>query len=124
MPRTTGRARYYIYRNLNQGACFSVKHRGRVILVTDQPIVAKGVIFSVSENGWKRARAKQSRNVHAYVITRDFRVMGDASVEGCTEVWYNPFKVDTPHFRLRRGNGSLCVKEAPQVIFKDGKAWI
>lgn len=128
MPRTRGPAKYYIYRNLNRGKAFSIKHRGRVVLVTEEPIVARNVGFNVSEKGWNRARTRQARNVHAFAVADSFVVGMEAyiqnRIDNLTEVWYNPFRSPTPHFRLKKGEDTLCVSRSSLVIFSDGKAWI
>lgn len=57
--------RVRVYRNLRTGS-FSVMQRGRVVAHT-YALCLSDVSFTVQEAGWKRARAKQSRNVHAFV---------------------------------------------------------
>ena len=111
------KAKYYIYRNLNKGNCFSVKHKGKVILRGEE-IEAVNVTFKVSKAGRERALKTGRRNVHAYAATDALPFIpsvGWALVDIIGEVKYNPFVAD--HFTL---NGQP-LDFAEEVMMKYGK---
>ena len=92
------KAKYYIYRNLNKGG-FSVKHKGKVIAVSDK-LKGINVKFKVSEAGRKRCLEQHVRNVHAYAVCDDvqyidFKIEPKMYSRNYQIVRYNPFKNDT-----------------------------
>jgi len=98
------KARYYIYRNLHKPGCFSVKHRGKVIL-TSKDILAFDVEFRVSEAGRKRVIEEKRKNVHAYAVTDRFYTYQDdisnsvfeqyVSGKKKKEITYNPYTMNS-----------------------------
>lgn len=115
-------AKYYIYRNLNRGKVFSIKHRGKVIDRREM-IEAFGVEFRVSRTGRERVLREGKRNVHAFAVAEAYGSAiqgGDQPVDTSTmvPVWYNPFK--TEQFRA----GDIDIFNADRVLFADGKCFI
>lgn len=81
--------RVKVYWNLHK-KCFSVQHRGKVIMHVDN-IVLHDAEFKVSESGRQRVLMEKRKNVHAFIVgiyDRDFN--GD--VETSFRVTYNPYK--------------------------------
>jgi hypothetical protein len=115
------KAKYYIYRNLNKGG-FSVKHRGKVIAVSDT-IEAHQVEFRVSQAGRKRALEQRRRNVHAYAVCSELPLVDTkpSNLASSTEmipVWYNPFKAT----QFRAGN--IDIFNTITAYFADGKCFV
>ena len=110
-------AKYYIYRNLNRGTTFSVKYRGKVIVVGEN-IVAHGVRFQVSAAGRTRVLRDRKRNVHAFAVADRFEQPDSIDTSSLTTVSYNPYKA--PNFRM----GDIDIFDAPRVMFTGGKCYV
>lgn len=108
-------AKYYIYRNLNSGTAFSVKHRGKVIYRGD--LSAKDVTFKVSKAGRARCLTQKKRNVHAYAVAETFKP-SDQLIPLSVEVWYNPYKTD--RFMCQ----DVPVTNSKTAHFVNGKCYI
>jgi hypothetical protein len=111
------KAKYYIYRNLNKGG-FSIKHKGKVIHHADT-IIAIDSEFRVSEKGRQRCLRTKVRNVHAFVVCDQFRILKNQfkTTEGAEEVTYNPYK--SPNF-MCKGNP---IKNAFYVVCQDNRCY-
>lgn len=113
-------ARYYVYRNLNFGLNFSVKHRGRVINYIDSGLV-RNASFQVSEAGRLRCLNTRKRNVHAFVSSvEEPQIASVPKALKLVEVKYNPYV--KPNF-FRKDTGEVVI-DAPVVYFLGGKAFI
>lgn len=115
-------AKYYIYRNLNRGNAFSVKHRGKVVDYLEG-FEADDVEFRVSEAGNRRAKTTKKRNVHAFIVCDDYTKRDDiplGELTTMTPVTYNPFLAPT---FFKRTN-TMPVSSAKRVVCYNGKAYI
>lgn len=115
--RTNGKAKFYIYRNLNCGNTFSVKYKGIVIDRLDN-FTAHDCQLNVSEAGRKRALDTKKRNVHAFVVTDIYQTDSGDDIDSNYELKYNPFKLDSFTCQGKK------VHYAKTVLFRDGKAYI
>ena len=117
------KARYYTYRNLNQGTSFSTKHRGLVIARFDAAILMN-VDLKVSVRGRERAIRTGTRNVHAFAVSDMMPLPTNAfDVSKFTQIKYNPFKSE--HFlELDPLTGLLTpIKYAKWALFQDGNMY-
>ena len=64
------KARYYIYWNLHK-KMWSVRHKGKVI-AHSREIHARDCEFKVSEAGRQRVLREKRKNVHAYVVCKEY----------------------------------------------------
>lgn len=90
------RAKYYIYRNLHKD-CFSIRLRGRVI-AHETNLECFNAILQVSEKGRSMVQETRQKNVHAYVVCEDYRVIDDTQsidLTGKVSVTYNPYLHDS-----------------------------
>lgn len=115
-------AKYYIYRNLNRGKTFSIKHRGKVIDRRDM-IEVYGVEFRVSSVGRERVLREGRRNVHAFAACDAYISAyqgGPPTIDtaGMVQVRYNPFEAEQ-----FRANG-IDIFKADYVVFIDGKCYV
>ena len=111
-------AKYYIYRNLHKGEFFSIKYRG-VVVDRQESLIAHNVKLQVSAAGNKRAKQKQQRNVHAYVVADEYTVIekGVLLKTPVYEVIYKPMQHDA--FQWKETGES--VEFLKLAWFRDGK---
>jgi hypothetical protein len=117
------KAKFYVYRNLNDGTKFSVKQRGIVqgyIEVAKIPIGA----FKVSDAGRVRCLRERKRNVHAFITTSQYPMLWPRGwlppKESLREVKYNPYVAEGFFFA---DNGDP-VTEAENIYLFDGRCFV
>lgn len=117
------KARYYIYRNLNKGLTFSVKHKGKVIY-RGENILARNVNFKVSEAGRQRCLTEKKRNVHAYAVCDEYEIEPKLYVLPATpSVTYNPYK--NSHFQYQYHVGRIdSFYWSAAAFFCNGKCYV
>ena len=81
-----------VYWNLHR-KCFSVQHRGKVIMHTDD-ITLYDAVFKVSEAGRQRVLREKRKNVHAFIVG-NLNNSYMESLETSHRVTYNPYKYDS-----------------------------
>lgn len=123
----TPKAKYYLYRNLVKGG-FSIKHRGKVCARCDV-FTMYDVEFKISKAGQDRARNRQQRNVHAFMVSDNYdqhhvsqtglKNLITSSNE-MKEVTYNPYHNDT--FIIKETGEPII--SADYAICVDGKVYV
>lgn len=113
------KAKYYIYRNLNRGKSFSVKHKG-IVIWRGERIFADQVHFKVSQKGRLRCIEENKRNVHAYAVCDTFNSYDTNWIQRqpFVKVTYNPYK--QTHFECE----GKPITYSPYVYFEDGNCFI
>ena len=82
-----------VYWNLHR-KCFSVQHKGRVVLHAEQ-VGLKGVTFKVNENGRQRVLSSKRKEVHAYVCGELCEIDEAVTDVELRYVSYNPYANET-----------------------------
>jgi len=89
-----------IYRNLHKNG-FSVQKyvrnkRGYRVKTVHPILLISSVSSKVYETGRQKVLREKSKNVHAYIICDNVRILGgeiiSEDVDGLTEIFYNPYK--------------------------------
>lgn len=82
-----------VYWNLHK-KCYSVQHKGRVIMHCNSFLFLSDVTLKVSAKGNAKVRAQGKKNVHAFVCGT--LVPGGVDVVGTeTAITYNPYRFTT-----------------------------
>ena len=96
----------------------SIRQKGLVVDHTEEAILTD-CVFTVSEKSRTRVVQNFRKNVHALVKFKEYVKESIESLEGFSELYYNPYF--TQYFMcLETG---MKVGSAEQVIFKDNKVY-
>jgi hypothetical protein len=93
---------FKIYRNLHKD-CFSVlkynkEKKGYRLFAHEKNLVCSEVNFTISKAGRNRVLLEKKKNVHAFVICKNYITFVDEPTLG-DQVYYNPYKMET--FQVR-----------------------
>lgn len=107
---------FYIYRNLHQGAMFSIREHG-IVVDRQEAFVAYDCTFKVNVKGRERVLMQRQKNVHAFVVADSFLscVVDTTMLKAIT---YNPYLADT----------FMCdgksINIAQTVAFSEGRCFL
>ena len=103
-------AKYYVYRNLHK-ACFSVKHRGRVV-AHSKALIVHSAQAVVNLTGRARVLATGHTNVHAYIAGKSVSLIAGISTIFRTSSGLN--LVEPSQFHPETGRGLVLLRYAPK----------
>lgn len=109
---------FRIYVNLNKKGFFSIqaKVNGRWKVITyAKHLIAYNAFYKVYETGRQKVLRKRKRNVHAYLMCNEFKIIQEPSnLENLLRIRYNPYL----HKQFKIGYPAPLIK-SKEIIFQD-----
>lgn len=82
-------------------------------------MVAVNVRFQVSQAGRAKVLREKQKNIHAYVVAKEFRPYAEAiGTRQLKKITYNPYKQDC--FQV----DGVPIEKARMVLFENGHCWL